>query len=179
LAGTVGASKSLAVMQAMLHWLREGINVTMYALERRLPDHLQRALAQLSGNAEHTRDEWVRSHPEEVSRDKEQHGRPWSVSPSTCGLPKVSVRRLWTRLPAGSKARPSGGSHHHRRSSDRRDPYWESLGGRSAIPPSGREERNTYGASVLLVSHRRRAPRSRRARTWLAARVMKGSPPCC
>jgi hypothetical protein len=73
LAGTVGASKSLMVLQAMLHWLQEGINVTLFAMERRMPDHLQRALAQLAGSANHTRDEWVAAHPEEVTRDKELH----------------------------------------------------------------------------------------------------------
>ena len=73
LAGTVGASKSLMALQSMLHWLREGVNVTMFSLEKRKPDHLQRALAQLSGNANHTRDEWVAAHSDEVTRDKEQH----------------------------------------------------------------------------------------------------------
>lgn len=73
LAGTVGASKSFMTMQAMLFWLAMGINVVLYALERRKPDHLQRALAQLSGNANHTRDEWVATHPDEVARDKRQH----------------------------------------------------------------------------------------------------------
>jgi len=73
LAGTVGASKSFMVLQAVLHWLRNGVNVVLFCLEKRKPDHLQRALAQLSGNANHTRDEWIATHPDEVAADTERH----------------------------------------------------------------------------------------------------------
>lgn len=154
LAGTVGASKSLAVMQAMLHWLREGINVTMYALERRLPDHLQRALAQLSGNAEHTRDEWVRSHPEEVSRDKEQHRAALECfakhvrTTESLGAETLDQIAGWIESEAKRGVRiiivdPVTAATRIGR-------VWEAD---QRFLRAVEKSANTYGASVLLVSH--------------------------
>jgi len=73
LAGTVGASKSFMVLQAMLSLLARGEDVSLYALEKRKADHLARALAQLTGKAGHTKPDWVAAHAEEVRRDREEH----------------------------------------------------------------------------------------------------------
>lgn len=73
LAGTVGASKSFLAMQCILHWLAQGENVSLYALERTKEDHLCRALAQLAGKSGHTRPDWIAAHAGEVEQDREQY----------------------------------------------------------------------------------------------------------
>ncbi len=71
-AGTVGASKSFMLLQAMRHWLEAGDNAVLYALEGDQPYHLARALAQVSGVGEVTDPDWVAENPHrtrELMRD--------------------------------------------------------------------------------------------------------------
>ena len=66
LAGTVGASKSFMVLQAVGHWLTQDEAVSVYALEGDKPFHLGRALAQLSGCGEVTDSDWLVENPTAV-----------------------------------------------------------------------------------------------------------------
>lgn len=154
LAGTVGASKSLMALQAMLFWLRNGVNITMYALEKRKPDHLQRALAQLSGNANHTRDEWVAAHPDEVARDKEQHRRELENlahhlrTTESLGAETLDQIAAWVEAEAKAGRRiiiidPITAA-------TRVGKPWEAD---QRFLRSVERSANTYGASVLLISH--------------------------
>jgi len=63
LAGTVGASKSFMLLQAVLYWLSENENLAYYCLESDRAFHLTRALAQLSGTAGFTDPDWVVDNP--------------------------------------------------------------------------------------------------------------------
>ena len=66
LAGTVGASKSFMVLQAVGHWLTQGETVSVYALEGDKPFHLGRGLAQLSSCGEVTDPDWLVENPTAV-----------------------------------------------------------------------------------------------------------------
>jgi len=59
LAGTVGASKSFLLVQAILYWLEHGENVAAVAFEGDAQTHQNRALAQLSGIADVTKSAWI------------------------------------------------------------------------------------------------------------------------
>jgi len=63
LAGTVGASKSFMLLQAILYWLDEDESVSYFCLEGDCVFHLTRALAQLTGVADHTDADWVAKNP--------------------------------------------------------------------------------------------------------------------
>lgn len=64
--GGAGASKSLAVLQALRLWIELGIKVAILALERGRDFHLARVLAQRVGIADVTKSAWVREHPDMV-----------------------------------------------------------------------------------------------------------------
>jgi len=68
LAGTVGASKSFALTQAISYWLNEGEAVSVFALEGDLPFHLGRVLAQLGGCAEVTDPDWLAQNSDIIER---------------------------------------------------------------------------------------------------------------
>ncbi len=59
LAGTVGASKSFMLLQAVGYWLSRGESVSLYALEGDKPFHLARVLAQIAGCADLTDPDWL------------------------------------------------------------------------------------------------------------------------
>jgi len=63
LAGTVGASKSFMLLQAVLFWLYQREHIAYYVLEGDRPFHLARALAQLSGIAGFTDPDWIKENP--------------------------------------------------------------------------------------------------------------------
>jgi hypothetical protein len=73
LAGTVGASKSFMLLQAVLHWLSEGELVSYYCLEGDKPFHLARALAQLSGLSGWTDPEWIIENPLPAETSLKEH----------------------------------------------------------------------------------------------------------
>jgi len=66
LAGTVGASKSFMLLQAVLFWLAEGEAVSYFLLEGDYIFHLSRALAQLTGTASYTDPEWIARNPQVI-----------------------------------------------------------------------------------------------------------------
>ena len=62
-AGTVGASKSFMLLQAVSHWLAQGEAVSMFCLEGDKPFHLGRALAQMASCSALTNVEWLAANP--------------------------------------------------------------------------------------------------------------------
>ncbi|MBE7465612.1 MAG: PriCT-2 domain-containing protein [Planctomycetes bacterium] len=70
-----GASKSFAVLQLATHLLSNSLPVSVLMLEDDRPFHLRRALAQLEGNGELTRDGWVKEHPDETKLAWERHAK--------------------------------------------------------------------------------------------------------
>ncbi len=67
LCGSPGATKSLALIQCLLHWQAAGVPAAALMLEDGVSYHLRRALAQLSNESSLTRDDWCREHPENVA----------------------------------------------------------------------------------------------------------------
>lgn len=66
LCGSPGATKSLAILQALGEWRQARHAAAVMELEDGQTYHLRRYLAQLSGNANLTVDEWARHHPDEA-----------------------------------------------------------------------------------------------------------------
>lgn len=73
LVGGTGASKSLAVLQALAQWLDLGVNVAVLELERGRDFHLARVLAQRAGIADLTKPAWVKQNPEKVRALFQEH----------------------------------------------------------------------------------------------------------
>jgi hypothetical protein len=63
LVGGTGASKSLAILQALRYWVENGIKCAVLELERGRDFHLSRALAQKVGIADLTKSKWVKENP--------------------------------------------------------------------------------------------------------------------
>lgn len=93
LAGTVGASKSFMLMQAISYWLVEGEAVSIYALEGDKPFHLGRVLAQLGGCAEVTDPDWLAQNPATIERLLAEHSE---------SLERLA-RCLWTSETLGAE----------------------------------------------------------------------------
>jgi hypothetical protein len=72
-AGTVGASKSFMLLQAIRHWLGARENVVLYALEGDQPYHIARALAQASRVGEVTDPDWVAQNPDRTRALMREH----------------------------------------------------------------------------------------------------------
>lgn len=68
LVGGAGASKSLAVLQAVAMWVESGIKCAVLELERSRDFHLARVLAQRVGVADLTKPKWVRENAETARR---------------------------------------------------------------------------------------------------------------
>lgn len=68
LVGGTGASKSLAILQALAVWVSLGIKVAALELERSRDFHLKRVLAQRAGTADLTKSQWVRENADMVRR---------------------------------------------------------------------------------------------------------------
>jgi len=66
LCGDPGATKSFAILEAMLYWHDKGIKACVFELEEDRDYHLHRALAQLHMNSDITDDEWVRENPDDA-----------------------------------------------------------------------------------------------------------------
>ena len=73
LAGTVGASKSLMLLQAVAYWLQQEQAVSLYELEGDQAGHLQRGLAQFAECADVTDPDWVVQNPLTLQGLREQH----------------------------------------------------------------------------------------------------------
>ncbi len=73
LAGTVGASKSFMLLQAVLYWLDESESVAYYCLEGDRPFHLSRAMAQLSGLSGWTDPGWLKETPLVAEASLKEH----------------------------------------------------------------------------------------------------------
>ena len=86
LAGTVGASKSFMLLQAVLFWLNENENLSYFTLEDDRAFHLTRALAQLAGIANYTDTDWIAENPLIVRSAITEHSKE---------LERFS-RHLWT-----------------------------------------------------------------------------------
>jgi len=72
-AGTVGASKSFMLLQALRHWLAGNENPMLYALEGDQPYHMARALAQVSGVGGVTDPDWVAGNPDQTRALMREH----------------------------------------------------------------------------------------------------------
>lgn len=64
--GKPGSGKSFFILEAMAHWYAEGHKVAVYELEERREYHLNRVLAQVTGEGGFLDTEWVAAHPEET-----------------------------------------------------------------------------------------------------------------
>lgn len=73
LCGSPGASKSLMLLQAVTYWVKKGLKPALLCLEDGATYHLRRALAQASGCAHVTNDDWCRANPEELDKLYAQH----------------------------------------------------------------------------------------------------------
>ncbi len=73
LCGPPGCGKSLWLMEALAHWIDNGIRCALYALEENKTFHLLRALAQRAGMAELTEPDWVRNYPDETRKAMAEH----------------------------------------------------------------------------------------------------------
>jgi|GEM_PF-3292137 len=73
LVGSKGAAKSFFRLQCQRFWLDTSETVAAYLLEGSLPEELDRALAQLTGNSDITNLEWQRDHAEEMRAVTDQH----------------------------------------------------------------------------------------------------------
>jgi hypothetical protein len=93
LAGTTGASKSFALLQAVTHWLNEGEAVSVFSLEGDQAFHLGRVLAQLGGCAEVTDPDWLAQNPATIERLLADHSE---------SLERLA-RCLWTSETLGAE----------------------------------------------------------------------------
>lgn len=93
LAGTVGASKSFMLLQAILFWLDEGESVSCFCFEGERAFHLTRALAQLTGVANHTDADWIAENPL-IARS--------AITEHSTELERLS-RHLWTSENLGTE----------------------------------------------------------------------------
>jgi hypothetical protein len=66
LCGEAGDSKSLILLQAMLHWHTQGILVALFEMEEDKIHHLTRAVVQATGNVHLSDTEWVAAHADEA-----------------------------------------------------------------------------------------------------------------
>jgi hypothetical protein len=64
--GTVGSSKTIFTIQAMLHLLAAGVDCVMIGIEGDRPGYLLRALAQLSDISDVTKPDWVAATPDRM-----------------------------------------------------------------------------------------------------------------
>ena len=65
-AGGVGGSKSLLLLQILTDFARQGISVSVLELEKKREFHVRRLLAQHSGIADVTKPRWTREHPQAI-----------------------------------------------------------------------------------------------------------------
>ena len=73
LCGNVGASKSLALLEAAIYWFLNGVRVAVWELEEDRAFHLSRCLAQKSGIAELTDPDWIKDNPEKARETFKEH----------------------------------------------------------------------------------------------------------
>lgn len=95
--GTIGGSKSLALLQAVSLWVESGLKVAVLELERGRDFHLKRVLAQRTGIAELTKPKWVRENAEPVRALFNRH-RPYLNS---MGAAIHTAPRQFTTVQAG------------------------------------------------------------------------------
>lgn len=92
-AGTVGASKSFMLLQAVCGWLAEGENVALYALEGDKPYHLARVLAQASSVGDVTDPDWIAENPDRTRELVGDHA----------DCLELFARHLWTSDTLGAE----------------------------------------------------------------------------
>jgi len=66
IAGGVGGSKSLLLLQMLTEFSKQGIRVSVLELEKKREFHVRRLLAQHSGIADVTKPRWVRENPQRI-----------------------------------------------------------------------------------------------------------------
>lgn len=71
--GDPGSTKSYLLLEQMWLWHKEGIHVALYELEEDQEYHLNRALAQVDGNARLDDPDWVFEHPHQSMDAYERH----------------------------------------------------------------------------------------------------------
>jgi len=155
LAGTVGASKSFMLLQAILFWLAESETISYYALEGDRIFHLSRALAQLTGVASHTDPEWIacnsqviRSSISEHSQELERLSHHLSTSENLGNAENLEQLAEWIQTQAK-----------HCRRLIAVDPI--TAAGRTSKPwisdlaflKSAKKTAIDYGCSIVLVTH--------------------------
>ncbi len=72
LCGSPGSNKSFLTLEAAAHWFAEGVPLSLYELEEDRTYHLDRAIAQVAGNAQITDPDWIMAHPSEARLEYER-----------------------------------------------------------------------------------------------------------
>jgi hypothetical protein len=75
LCGEPGAGKSFWMLQAMLHWHRQGHRISLYEFEADMEEWMRRTLAQLAEEERVTDYDWIKAHPKKAYELNEAHWR--------------------------------------------------------------------------------------------------------
>lgn len=117
LCGDPGSTKSYLLLEQMWTWHKEGIPVALYELEEDQAYHLNRALAQVDGNAKLDDSDWVEQHPDQARAAYHRHKAFMDsfaprvfAEPGTREKPQVTQDDLvaWAREQAEKGARIIG-----------------------------------------------------------------------
>lgn len=73
LGGSPGATKTMLVSQSCIFWLEQEIPFAVFHLEEDREFHLLRALAQLAGNGNLTKDDFIRQNPDVILSEKQKY----------------------------------------------------------------------------------------------------------
>jgi hypothetical protein len=73
IAGNPGASKSFLMLQLAAVWIEANIKTAIYEIEKDLPFHLKRILAQRTGNSNITRMDWAEANQEFIRQAQSEH----------------------------------------------------------------------------------------------------------
>lgn len=154
LAGTVGASKSFMLLQAVIYWLSENENLAYYCLEGDRAFHLSRACAQLSNMAGLTDPDWIVENPilaessiNEHSEELERLSRHLWAS-DNLGAETLEQLNVWIDAQAKLKRRlicldPITAATRTSK------PWIADL----AFLKAAKKTATDYGCSILLVTH--------------------------
>ena len=157
--GNPDASKSLAVIQAALHWHTAGVKTDVYMLEEMKSFHLRRALAQLAGEAHLTEPEYCQANPDKARqaiRDHETVLNEFADHITTCPDEQIKLEELgkWVRERAENGARiiivdPVTAAE----TSDK--PWRDDL----RFINDCKQAAGRHGCSVILITHPRKGSR--------------------
>jgi len=111
LAGPAGNTKSIMLLQAIIHWFQSGVRGAVLELEDGVKFHLRRAQALHIGNSNLTNVKWVKANPEKVQEAfKDSRDFLHGLSSYICALPRSTPATVvnilaWVRTQAVNGAR--------------------------------------------------------------------------